>query len=66
MRIHTVGNASASSSTLKCKKKYNDVKLSSKVYPPLNNKDSMHNNEEKEVGMQIKSPTTANKSTTKT
>ena len=61
----TVGNASKSSSTLKFKNKCNNAKLSSKVHPPLNNKDSIHNDEEEEVGVQIKSPTTTKKSTTK-
>ena len=61
MGARTVGNSSASSFTLKCKNKYEHVKPSSKVHRPLNNKDSMHNDDEEEVGVQIKSPTTANK-----
>ena len=61
----TVGSTSVSSSTLKCKNKNNNVKLSSKVDPPLNDKDSIHNDDEEEVWVQIKSPTTTNESTTK-
>ena len=64
--VCTVGNQSASSSTLKCKNKNNDVKPPSKVYLPLHDKDSMHNDYEEEVGVQIKSTATMNKSTTKT